>query len=204
MTEESSSIQVKRVCYCCGTDKSRRNHRYNRLLWIHNYDSDDNVLCMKCYDHLVKSRFYYEKDREKILKQHKDSKARHKDAIRLRSQRYREKNRERIRIASTVYYQKTAAKVRIERKGLQQKLFEILGQDSCARCGYSDPRALQFDHIQGGGMKELNTAFHRNHYGRRRYYIANPDIARKALQVLCANCNWIKVFENKENFSKYI
>ena len=29
-------------------------------------------------------------------------------------------------------------------------------------------------------------------------YIDNPDLARKRLQILCANCNWIKKAERNE------
>src|SRR5690242_6769553 len=33
-------------------------------------------------------------------------------------------------------------------------LFELLGGAKCARCGFSDTRALQFDHINAGGRKD--------------------------------------------------
>ena len=62
----------------------------------------------------------------------------------------------------------------------------------CCRCGFSDVRALQIDHVNGGGSKE-----HRA--------IRNDGIHRKVLagepgyQLLCANCNWIKRVENGES-----
>ena len=76
------------------------------------------------------------------------------------------------------------------------KLFEILGSE-CVRCGFLDERALQFDHINGGGSKER-----KEFKGKKEiyeYYAKNPKLAKKTLQVLCANCNWIKRFENEEH-----
>ena len=73
-------------------------------------------------------------------------------------------------------------------RSIKDKLFDLLGIQ-CSVCGFSDIRALQFDHINGGGDKT----------GRSYYkYISDPDIKLK-LQVLCANCNWIKRHENKEH-----
>ena len=81
----------------------------------------------------------------------------------------------------------------------KDKLFEILGGKKCVRCGFTDERALQFDHINGGGSLERKEA------GTNRFlvmkWVKDPDIKLK-IQVLCANCNWIKRYENKE--VKYI
>ena len=81
------------------------------------------------------------------------------------------------------------------RTNLREKLFNILGH-ICIRWGFSDKRALQFDHKNGGGIKDVKK-FNGN-YEMYRYYKNNPEIAKKELQVLCANCNWIKRAENKE------
>ena len=77
------------------------------------------------------------------------------------------------------------------------KLFEILGSQ-CVRCGFDDKRALQFDHIEGGGSQER-----KEFKGKKetyRHYASNPELAKQKLQVLCANCNWIKRAE-KQQFS---
>jgi len=64
-------------------------------------------------------------------------------------------------------------------------------RNKCAICGFDDVRALQLDHINGGGTKENKS-------------ISSAGINRRALkhpeeyQLLCANCNWIKRVENKE------
>lgn len=72
---------------------------------------------------------------------------------------------------------------------LRFKLMDVLGGRRCIRCGFSDWRALQIDHINGGGSKESKQMSYQK---RRKFYIDNPELAKQKLQVLCANCNWIK------------
>lgn len=62
----------------------------------------------------------------------------------------------------------------------------------CARCGFSDFRALQLDHVLGDGGKERA--------GRKKINraIVRGQIDISRYQVLCANCNWIKRYENNE------
>jgi hypothetical protein len=66
----------------------------------------------------------------------------------------------------------------------------------CAKCGFSDIRALSIDHINGGGrkhtqeLKKVGTIFY-------RWLIKNNF--PKGYQVLCMNCNYIKKIENKED-----
>jgi DNA-binding XRE family transcriptional regulator len=76
----------------------------------------------------------------------------------------------------------------------RRQAVEILG-GCCAVCGYSDERALQIDHINGGGKKEIDNT---TSYARHKWIIDYPDKAKKKYQILCANCNWIKRYENKE------
>ena len=75
-------------------------------------------------------------------------------------------------------------------------LLGLLG-DKCIKCGFSDTRALQVDHINGGGSRE------RTEKGSRagnNYYILKEIMCGKLgkYQLLCANCNWIKRSENNE------
>lgn len=71
------------------------------------------------------------------------------------------------------------------------RAIKVLG-GKCVKCGFSDPRALQFDHLNG--------------YGSLEYYLAGSrSVIKRALrgdkdvQLLCANCNWIKRWENDEH-----
>ena len=65
----------------------------------------------------------------------------------------------------------------------------------CKRCGFSDIRALQIDHIRGGGTKERKSG---GRNGKNLYYKLMKEISLvpedtlKKYQLLCANCNYIK------------
>ena len=71
----------------------------------------------------------------------------------------------------------------------------ILG-NSCVRCGFSDSRALQIDHINGGGKKELTKLGGASHNRKVIKSVMNNEYK---YQLLCANCNWIKRCEKGEN-----
>ena len=76
---------------------------------------------------------------------------------------------------------------------LRRSALAYLG-DRCVRCGFSDWRALQVDHVFGSGNQEHDS-------------IGSQAIYSKVLsgehdheyQLLCANCNWIKRYENNEH-----
>lgn len=62
----------------------------------------------------------------------------------------------------------------------------------CQKCGFADPRALQFDHkITGEG-----TALAK--HGTKPSYYRRLMANKHHIQLLCANCNWIKRYENGE------
>ena len=85
---------------------------------------------------------------------------------------------------------------------LKESLVHILGQYWCQKCGQHDKRCLQLDHINGGGCYEYSKSPRAKFSSVKKmqlYYIQHPDEARKKLQILCANCNWIKRFTNGEN-----
>jgi hypothetical protein len=60
------------------------------------------------------------------------------------------------------------------------------------KCGFSDFRALQIDHKNGGGCAELKSLNWQNYHTK---VLENPN----DYQILCANCNWIKRHEKNEN-----
>jgi len=78
------------------------------------------------------------------------------------------------------------------REEARRKAIEHLGS-CCKRCGFSDLRALQIDHVFGGGTKHV-----RSTSWKVRYAEVLTDTTGK-YQLLCANCNWIKKAENNEN-----
>ena len=79
----------------------------------------------------------------------------------------------------------------------KSQLYDILGHE-CIQCGYSDKRALQFDHIHSDGKQDRESLGG----SMNRYYVKRPIMALLKLQVLCANCNWIKRTEERELFSR--
>lgn len=79
-------------------------------------------------------------------------------------------------------------KARNEYYTRREKAIKILG-NKCAACGFNDKRALQVDHINGKGNLE------RYHHGTLAKIIKGEI---NNYQCLCANCNWIKRYENKE------
>ena len=88
-------------------------------------------------------------------------------------------------------------KKRSEKSLLRLQLFDILGATKCVRCGFTDIRTLQLDHKNGGGSKD-KFAKYRGTKQLYRYYINHPEEAKEKYQILCANCNWIKRYENHE------
>ncbi len=71
---------------------------------------------------------------------------------------------------------------------LRANLIDLLG-GKCVRCGFSDRRALQFDHKSGGIGHNRPTGWA---YTKHLMNAAAED----QLQLLCANCNWIKRHES--------
>lgn len=74
---------------------------------------------------------------------------------------------------------------------LRTAIFDLFGK-RCNRCGITDIRTLQIDHINGGGKRERKT--HSSVIRYYKYILEHPN----GYQILCANCNWIKKYENKE------
>jgi hypothetical protein len=81
-------------------------------------------------------------------------------------------------------------------KGLKCLAYERLG-NKCVRCGFSDIRALQIDHIRSNGAEERAAMGGHWTYKIARVY-AKIINGCEDYQILCANCNWIKRAEKRE------
>lgn len=79
---------------------------------------------------------------------------------------------------------------------LRAKVIVFLG-GKCQRCGFDDIRALQIDHINGLPYKERLKSIY-----LYLDILENPK-SKEIYQLLCANCNWIKRAENKEDRGGY-
>src|SRR3990167_6944100 len=86
------------------------------------------------------------------------------------------------------------AKLRQRKYGRKIKLTIVnhysQGTMRCKKCGFSDIRALQIDHIDGGGSKH-HKELDRSKSGRLYKWIIKNNFP-SGFQILCANCNWIK------------
>lgn len=76
------------------------------------------------------------------------------------------------------------------------EIIELLG-GVCKHCGFSDTRALQIDHVNGGGTKERKSFGH-SASSLFRKVRESIEAGSFEYQLLCANCNWIKREENCE------
>lgn len=134
-------------------------------------NSRDDIAKTLCDDCLAKRRSHYQANRERII-----------EGICARQKI----NRSTLRIY-----------LRDRRRGERRKLIEAMG-GKCVRCGFSDHRALQIDHVLGDGYSEC--VLTKSGY-RGRSYSFGDILADKTgrYQLLCANCNWIKRYENGEH-----
>ena len=81
-------------------------------------------------------------------------------------------------------------------KERKEEIYKYLG-DKCAKCGFSDKRALQFDHVNGGGTQDVLKF--KSKWAYLRHILEEAINNTGKFQVLCANCNAIKRIENNEH-----
>jgi len=84
-------------------------------------------------------------------------------------------------------------------RNIRIKVLNLLSDNnpSCSICGFNDPRALEVDHIRGGGNIERKK-LGGNWIGIYRKIVNTPiEDIKKEYQILCANCNKIKNYEDR-------
>jgi hypothetical protein len=87
--------------------------------------------------------------------------------------------------------------MKVHRQKVRKILIDLLGGPVCVNCGFSNISAIQIDHINSGCVNETKQLG--GSLKMMKFHLKNPEEAKKQLQILCANCNWIKRFENDEN-----
>ena len=94
-------------------------------------------------------------------------------------------------------YQKTENGKRTTKTRNQLYRLDVFGKFGgvCNHCGFHDLRALQIDHKFGGGTAERRLI--KDTYQLVRN-ISKGRVDINLYQLLCANCNWIKRYENNE------
>lgn len=131
---------------------------------------------------------YHQKHRIEENKKRKQYDLEHREERREYYRKWRLKNPE-----------KTSKLHHIHNLKIRKEIIELLGGE-CVRCGFSDWRALQVDHINGGGCKERKKLKSKYY----KYILQLLKTGNKDYQLLCANCNWIKKYEMGENFGNKI
>ena len=161
------------------------------------------------------SKKYYQEHKEEIKADVKKYRLEHKLECKVSGKKWRQNHKEEIRETKRKYGQehkkrnyaslshcvqkalaenKKYNRIRSRRFYIQfrSRTLEKLG-NKCVKCGFSDPRALQIDHVYGGGRKEVTRL------GTFFYHKKVLEDEKGNYQLLCANCNCIKRTENHEN-----
>jgi ribosomal protein L36 len=132
-------------------------------------------------------REWYSKNKQKALERWKRYRENNLDKIREKSKR------EWMKIKSSPsLLEKHREKVRKQRWELKLEVLKHYSPElKCARCGFSDVRALSIDHVNGGGsnhIKEIGGASKFYRWLKKNNY---PP----GFQVLCMNCQFIRRYE---------
>ncbi len=117
------------------------------------------------------------------------------------SRNWKNNNKEKCKEDRKNYYDENKMKERGTHKKYMTKMRTfILSRfgTKCNHCGFDDVRALQIDHINGGGRKERITLGDSTSNYYRKLRDLPSDELYKTYQLLCANCNMIKVTVNRE------
>jgi len=121
---------------------------------------------------------------------------------RLIDSKYRERENDRVRKWASTHKEELKTYYKNYRLNKIQEyktqVFDILGR-VCVHCGYSNPRALQIDHIEGNAKEDKK--LRPNAYS---YYKKIVERNGVGYQILCANCNMIKSFSGKEHRGKFV
>lgn len=188
---DNKVIPDKKICPMCHYEKPQSEFAGNAAKrdGLQNY-------CKSC------RRKEYLRNKDSILRQQKAYYQQHKREILTQQTEYasRPENLERKREYDKKRYMRDPKMREQNALARQQRRQSLLGRlgGSCVMCGFVDWRALQIDHINGQG-KQDRKRFHHT-YDYYKYLLELPlDQLRCEYQVLCANCNWIKRYEHKEN-----
>jgi hypothetical protein len=144
-----------------------------------------------------KNALYYQIHKEKMNDQTKKWKLEHPEEMKIINKRWYDKRKK-----DEEFKRKRLERLKEWRRKIRRKVIDGLG-GKCIHhmknfgCECIDWRCLQIDHIKGNGLKELKIFQNQ----RANYYkkvLKSIEDNKNEYQLLCANCNWIKKFENDE------
>jgi hypothetical protein len=119
----------------------------------------------------------------------------HKATRSAQAKRYYTANKLKLSQKSDEYYEFNRIQINKKRKDYRDsKRLEVITHlgGKCNKCGFNDIKALQIDHINGGGRKDRNGLI----LGFFKKVLADDS---DNYQLLCANCNTIKRIVNHEH-----
>ncbi|KKN71855.1 hypothetical protein LCGC14_0417090 [marine sediment metagenome] len=143
------------------------SHKKERALWMKLYRQRPEVV--------IKRREYQRKYSRRY-------RAAHPEITAKRRKEFNQSHRSQVN-----------AYVRARKRKLRQEVIAHFGS-KCVHCGFSDWRALQIDHINGGGSEIFKTNYCVSTY----YKTLLRETPGENFQLLCANCNQIKRYTNYE------
>lgn len=139
--------------------------------------------CKECNFQYHKKYYARPEIKEKMRLYQKKLRQADPERFRARDRKRYHTNPSRNRAYQSKYLKKRSDKLR-------ELVFQKLG-NVCKRCGFSDKRALQIDHVNEDGTNDRK--------GRNQFSIMNEALKNTTgkYQILCCNCNWIKRVEAK-------
>jgi len=135
---------------------------------------------------------YYLTHKEQINAKDKEEYWQNRDKALLRQRKYRKAHKVVLKNKKHEWYERRKKDIRQRDRLLRLRVLEKLG-GKCAKCGFSDLRALQVDHVQNNGYEERKQLHWRKYY-KIILNLTDEELKRN-YQLLCANCNWIRKYD---------
>ena len=147
-------------------------------------------------------REYYQKNKLKMNQKCREYREKHKMELSKYGKKYRQKHGKELNRQTLEWKHKNPERTKElnknSRERIKSKVFELLG-NKCIKCGFSDWRALQIDHINGSKIPHKNRGKFKDVGLNLCSAILRGERKLSEFQLLCANCNWIKRFELNEH-----
>jgi len=139
--------------------------------------------------HKEENKAYREKNKEKIKRKQQENYQKNREAVILRTKKYREEHLGWYK----EYHKNWYAKIRLE------VLAKVDPALKCAMCGCDDTRFLEVNHIKGGGRKERIAYRNGKQYESHNMIllIHNGKRGLEDLNLLCRVCNSLDHLERQ-------
>lgn len=130
-------------------------------------------------------RKYYEKNKELVKARANEFRLNNLPKSRERGKQYSRKYRDENYEKNKAIRLESAKRLHYQYRG---QLIDEMGA-KCVQCGYDKKPALQFDHVHGDGARDPKS---RSPFSRGVYQHMRASWLAGRIQLLCANCNWVK------------